>query len=460
MIQKLNGFGYYNNTYNNYPAYKRSVSFTGMSQGSEYKTSFDFIAAKMLHNNSKKWQIDGSLLSASNISKAMEKLFKLNKVFGPYNESNPAKISWKNYIPQDVREYCANKVNEARAARLREWQNFLENPEQIENIHGYKALVDEIRSDEALKFVIWNAVNSELSSKNRHIPVPLDLKALDETIRYFKNIELMEKGLSDNEEIWVKIPSIKKDPKHRAENIATLETLSYKNWCTRSSLDKAEAALEDGDFYVYLKRDKEIWKPLIGMASASGKIDQIQGTENNNFIPSNEIENIKKFIKEKGLKCQSGLTSEGPKALQQIMIADKLLEVDNISGKTFQKAIKDNDNEVIFRMLGKDIETDKAGNRIIETYKPQFLLNKKSGISVPYSFLGIDENSLLKDVEIIHGDLILTNKNHVFDSTITQFPPNLKMVTGRIDCSKAQYEKYKDDMLRVAKGLAFINIHE
>ena len=484
MIQKLNGFGYYNNTYSNYPAYGKSVSFAGMSPASQYKTSFDFIAAKTLNNN-KKWQIDGSLLSASNISKAMEKLFKLNKVFGPYNESNPAKISWKNYIPQEVREFCTNKVNEARAARLREWQNFLENPAKVENAQYYKTLVDEIQSDESLKFVIWNTINSELRSNNRHIPAPLDLKALDETVRYFKNIDpmgravtcdhikfiemythrlrdnlLMEKGLSDNEEIWVKIPSIKKDPKHKAENIAALETLSYKNWCTRSSLDKAEAALEDGDFYVYLKRDKEIWKPLIGMASASGKIDQIQGTENNNFIPSNEIENIKKFIKDKRLKCQSGLTAEGPKALQQIMIADKLLEVDNMSGKTFQKAVKDNDNEVIFRMLGKDIMSDSDGKLTIDTYKPQFLLNKKSGISVPYSFLGIDEDSLLKDVAIIHGDLILTNKNHVFFFLITQFPPNLKMVTGRIDCSKAQYEKYKDDMLRVAKSSEFINVHE
>ena len=111
-------------------------------------------------------------------------------------------------------------------------------------------------------------------------------------------------------------------------------------------------------------------------------------------------------------------------------------------------------------MLGKDIMSDSDGKLTIDTYKPQFLLNKKSGISVPYSFLGIDEDSLLKDVAIIHGDLILTNKNHVFDSTITQFPPNLKMVTGRIDCSKAQYEKYKDDMLRVAKSSEFINVHE
>ena len=87
------------------------------------------------------------------------------------------------------------------------------------------------------------------------------------------------------------------------------------------------------------------------------------------------------------------------------------------------------------------------------------MLNKKSGITVPYSFLGIDEDALLENVSVIDGDLILTNKNNVFDSTISQFPPNLKTVNGRIECSKMQYEKFKDDFLRVVKDPSYINIH-
>lgn len=480
MIQDLHSFGYYNHTMH---ACSKPVNFTGMSQGSQYRTSFDFIAAKMINNNTKKWQLDGSWLSAANISKAMEKLFMLNKVFGPYKEANPLKIAWKNYIPQDVREYCADKVNEARAGRLRGWQKFLENPESNKDAGKYKELVEDIKSDKALSFVIWNAVNSELQVNNRHIPVPFDIKALDETVRYFKNIEpkfravvydhtsfiemythrlrdnlLMEKGLSDNDEVWVRIPSIKKDPQHKDENVSALEILSYKNWCTRSSLDKAEAALEDGDFHVYLKRDKEIWKPLIGMASARGKIDQIQGTENNNFIPLNEIGNVKEYLRTNGLKCQSAICSEGPKALQQIMIADTLLKTDPVSGKTFSKAIKDNDTESIFRMLGKDLILTGEDKYTIDSYRPQFLLNKKSGITVPYSFLGIDEDALLENVAIINGDLILNNKNPLFNSTITKFPPNLKMVSGRVYCDKDQYEKFKDDIIRVARP-GFINIY-
>ena len=484
MIQNIHGFGYCNNTYNNLPRYRKPVNFTGMSLPSQYKTSFDYLAARIVDGN-KKWQIDGSLLSAANISKAMEKVFMLNKVFGPYKESNPAKIAWKNYIPQEVRVYCTDKVNEARAGRLRQWQNFLENP-VVEGISGdYDELIKDIKSDRSLKFVIWNAINSELQASNRHIPVPFDITALDETVRHFKSIEpkfravtcapssflkmythrlrdnlLMKKDLSANTEIWVKIPSIKRDPDNKESNIAELEILSNKNWCTRSSLDKAEAALEDGDFYIYLERDDEsFWKPSIGMASSKGKIDQIQGAENNNLIPLTELENVKKFIKDSGLKCQSGICDEGPKALQQILIAEKLSQTDLESGKNLFRAIKDKDNEVIYRMLGKQIKTTPDNKYIIPTYKPQVLLNKKSGITVPYSFLGIDEDALLENVSVIDGDLILTNKNNVFDSTISQFPPNLKTVNGRIECSKMQYEKFKNDFLRVVKDPSYINIH-
>ena len=45
------------------------------------------------------------------------------------------------------------------------------------------------------------------------------------------------------------------DPFNKEANIKKLEILSCKNWCTRSSVDKAEAALEDGDFYIYLVRN-------------------------------------------------------------------------------------------------------------------------------------------------------------------------------------------------------------
>ena len=82
-----------------------STQFRGMSCPSQYRTSFDYMASELISRNTKRWGVDGSLLSASKIKEAIDRLFKLNKVFGPYIEANIARINWRNYIPQDIREY-------------------------------------------------------------------------------------------------------------------------------------------------------------------------------------------------------------------------------------------------------------------------------------------------------------------------------------------------------------------
>ena len=181
----------------------------------------------------------------------------------------------------------------------------------------------------ALQIVIWNAINSELQANNRHIPVPFNKDVLERTIDEFTRIlpearqqkfssisfidmythmlrddVLSRKGISPNcDSVWIKIPSTKHDPTNRTQNIEDIEILSHKNWCTRSSVDKAEAALEDGDFYIYLVKDSKnkLWNPIIGMASSSGEIMQIQGANNDNVIPSTYLNIVKKFIEDEGL---------------------------------------------------------------------------------------------------------------------------------------------------------------
>ena len=503
MIQNLNSFGYLSNNIYAIPPKKMAhqnvgelshrgnfrstfgINFKGISEGSQYKTVFEYMSANIIGKGEKRFPIDNSAISATKIRDAIAGLFRMNRVFGPYKESNPSKIGWKAYIPQEVRVYCTDKVNEARAVRLKQWQNFLEHPELNKDISAYKSLQRDMK-DDSLRFVIWEAVNSDLQQNNRHIPVPFDIKALDETIRYFKNIEpifrrvtcnkkdiflrtythrlrdnlLMEKGLSNNESVWIRIPSVKKDSLHRDENIAELEILSNENWCTRSSVDKAEAALQDGDFYVYLERDKEeLWQPTIGIASSRGKIDQIQGAANNNLIPINQLENIKKFIAKNGLSCNSGVKDEGPKALQQILIAEKLAAYDEATGKTLEKAIKDKDAVSVLKILGNKVEINPNGTYKIGTYKPQLLLKPQAGIVVPYSFMGIDEDKLLNNVEEISGDLILYNKNPLFNSYITKFPEKLKSVSGKIICSKEQYSMFKDDILRVVPQQSHVTVY-
>lgn len=489
MIQNIVNFGYAPSNYKkenhnigiklgfHKPLNCDTVNFKGMSQASQYKTVFEYLAAEILDKN-KKFQIDGSLLSASTIKTGIEKLFKLNKVYGPYTESIPSKVKWKDYIPQDIRQYSVDKINEARASRLHEWHTFLENPEKFEQKSYTPELIQYLHKDKSVKFLIWNSINSELKNNNRHIPVPFNQKALLETLKGFESIApkdravrcaspsfleiythrlrdnlLMNKGLSDNEAIWVKIPSLKNDPGNKDRNIRTLEILSNKNWCTRSSIDKAEAALEDGDFYIYLERDKNnLWQPQIGMASSQGKIDQIQGGENNNIIPLNMLDKVKTFIKENGLKCNSDIIPEGPKALQEILISEKLSEYSEPLGKTFEKAIKENDTFAIFNFLGKKIKKLEDDTFEIGTYKPSYLANANSGIAIPYNMMGINESQLLNEVSKIDGDLILYHKNPLFSSSIKVFPEKLKSVTGKIVCTKAQFELFKNDMLKVVNN--------
>lgn len=466
-----------------------SVHFTGKSAPSMYSSVFEYLASEIMGRNSKKFHIDGSMLSASKIKDAIQNLFDKDKVFAPFKKSIAEKIKWKSYIPQDVRVYSIDKINQAREVRLNQWSDFLKNPTMISGTgkpHN-PDLVLKIKDDKSLKLVIWDAVTSEIKDNNRHIPVPFNEKALLETIRGFEKIEpkdravrcaapsfleiythrlrdnlLMDMNLSDNDAVWVRIPSIKHDNANKDSNIATLETLSCKNWCTRSSVDKAKDALEDGDFHIYLQRGKfNLWEPLVGMTTSKSKIDQIQGVENNNIVPLNLVDEIKSYIEKNGLKCNSGLIDEGPKAYQAILISEKLNESSDVLKKTFVKAIKDNDDFAMFKFLGINAKQAENGLLEIGSYKPSYTMNANSGISIPYSMFGLNEDDLLRNVQVINGNLVLHNKNSLFSSRITKFPPNLESVTGRVVCSAEQYEKFGAEINRVVgnqKGK--IIIHE
>ena len=487
MLSALNNITLLRNNYKNKAEYSKytvskpvlntltcdTVRFTGKSMPSEYETVFEYMAAEILGKNKR---VNAGMLSKTKIGKAVEELYEKNEIFTDFKQSCVEKIKWKSYIPEDVRIYSIDKINKAREVRLKEWLDFLEDTSVSETGTRHDPeLVDKIKNNKPLKLVIWDAVTSEIKDNNRHIPVPFNEKALLETIKRFERYDakdratscskpsfieiythklrdnlLMDMGLSNNTAVWIKIPSIKHDPKNRNKNIQNLEILSCKNWCTRSSVDKAEDALLDGDFYIYLKRNSfKLWEPQIGMTTCGGKIDQIQGIENNNIIPLNLIDEVKRYISENGLKCASGLYDEGPKAYQAIMISEKLNEQNRLNKKTFFKAIKDNDDMAMFEFLNIKTETLPDGSIKIEKYKPSYQMQTGSGITIPYSMFGIDEDSILKNVSIIDGNFILHNKNALFDSKITIFPQKLQEVKGKIICSAQQYEKFKDDINRV-----------
>ena len=447
------------------------------------------MAAEIFDVN-KIYRVDGSMLSASKIKLAIKTLFDEGRAYIPYKISDHEKIRWKSYIPVVFRNFSVKKINEARYERMNEWMSFLKDPEKMlaQKKCFNPELAKKINDNPSLRFIIWHSVSSELKINNRHIPVPFNDRALLETITGFVKITpkdrkvrcsspsfleiythrlrdnlLMEMGKSGDKPVWIRIPSIAHDKMNKEQNIAALEILSSKNWCTRSSVDKAEAALQDGDFYIYLKRGKsELWEPLIGMTSAKGKIDQIQGVENNNIITLSLVDEVKNFIKSNNLQCHSGIIDEGPKARQAILISEKLNETlpDVKPSYSFARAIKDNDAVSIFKFFNVPVKELDDGKLVIGTYKPSHNLDIKSGISVPYSMFGLDEDLLLRNVKVINGNLILDAKLNVFGSRITKFPPNLEEVTGRISCTKKQYEKFKPEIDRLvgnSKGKLIIH---
>lgn len=460
------------------PAACDTFTFTGRSEASQYSNVFEYLASGIIESKSKKFGVNGSMLSASNIRTTVDRLYAEDKIFLPYPKTLHEKIKWKSYIPQEIREGSVAKINDARNARMKDWMIFLQTPEKVDAVFGgyNERLVSKIKNNNALKLVIWNAVTSELKENNRHIPVPFNEKALLETIEGFEEIKpkdravrcaapsfldmythrlrdnlLMDMGLSNNDEVWVKIPSVRHDKDNKEKNIGRLEILSCKNWCTRSSVDKAEDALVDGDFYIYLSRDKfNLWEPLVGMASSKGKIDQIQGVVNDNIVPLALVDKIKDFIEASDLKCHSRVIDEGPKAAAAIFISEKLNEINPDTKKTFARAIKEKDDIAMLNHLGVKVNVLPDGKLEIQGYRPSYMMDSEKGLAIPYSMFGVSEDILLKNVEVINGNLVLNNnKNKLFTSGITEFPPNLKVVTGRVVCNSAQFEKFGDDIKRV-----------
>ena len=134
------------------------------------------------------------------------------------------------------------------------------------------------------------------------------------------------------------------------------------------------------------------------------------------------------------------------------MISDKLSEIDPELKKSFAKVIKENNDIGMFKYLGVKTEQLEDGTLKIGTYKPSYNMNANSGISIPYSMFGLNEDELLRNVKVINGNFILDNKNKLFDSRITKFPQSLEQVTGKISCKQEQYERFGADIDRVLGG--------
>ena len=121
------------------------------------------------------------------------------------------------------------------------------------------------------------------------------------------------------------------------QEVAIVENLSNPNWCTRSRFNKASEVIKDGHFYVYLERNaQKQWSSKAAITTYNGKISQIQGKKNDNFIPLSMRNIVATFLSsinaissdtknniQKNLKCESGYNSELPFAYTQLLISQK-----------------------------------------------------------------------------------------------------------------------------------------
>ena len=73
----------------------------------------------------------------------------------------------------------------------------MENPEAHEEASKFPNLVKKTKDNNPMKFVIWHAINTDLKANNRHIPVPFDVKALDETVNSFDAISAAKYSYTD-----------------------------------------------------------------------------------------------------------------------------------------------------------------------------------------------------------------------------------------------------------------------
>ena len=280
-----------------------------------------------------------------------------------FSQSQTHQVKLPGYIPKSIKMNEVELVNKARKGREKDWTTYIN---------------ENISAKDSRK--IWQVLSYEIKSDNRRIPAPVDTKAILETLPevnklpeqkcsdiynsnliksaingiltndcfaktviYNKDGEMLDKRkkneILEQDALWIKIPSEKKDPIYYHENVYNVERLSNPNWCTRSKDDKAQEVLQDGDFYVYVENKNKLWSSNVAMTTYRGKIRQIQGQANNNLIPMQYAPTIKNFLVKNGciaetpdggiknLKCDTGYTSDGPAAFTQLLIS---LFIDNI----------------------------------------------------------------------------------------------------------------------------------
>lgn len=480
--------------------YNFNKSFTRTPQLAK-DTFVSFYGTKKTSNQNK---TDPKTEKLIKIQNTKNKPYKCHRppVVSQFN-SVPSKVILPSHVASDVKEYEVMMVNKARKDTLNHWFKSLE---EITSSKNNSLLRENLREHPDLKLFVLSSLTTSLQDSNRIIPSPFDEKALEMTVQEcffdkdgnyintpnitptkfmsiynstlvnntlssiienpnYKNYILYEQDgtqipkkpdlSADNlKSIWVKIPKSQFSMPSTQE-VAIVENLSNPNWCTRSRFNKASEVIKDGHFYVYLERNaQKQWSSKAAITTYNGKISQIQGKKNDNFIPLSMRNIVATFLSsinaissdtknniQKNLKCESGYNSELPFAYTQLLISQKLAQTTQIedTSKTtsLSSALKNQDSFSALKVLypAAGVIRLENGKISIGGYKPIVHIDKSS-FTVPIALFDIDENFLLENVEEVRGNI------NISDSKLDKFPPSLKRVGGKLTLSKEQYESF------------------
>ena len=485
------------NSIKSYPAARQNVVFNSQqydtisfkgSKPYDYKTTFSYMASEIL----KEKQKSNTNTQPKNIDNAVKSIvgeYKApNENYYKYSKSFIDKNTFPSFYNESLKENITESINESRDMVFSQWRDTLtgKNPDTIAHP------IEKKLEDPVTRFIIWEGINYGVTEENRHIPSPLNLDVLDRTIDYFQNnITPKERGLKaqsikyfskvynsmliddiltkiikhpaysnyniynaeakEMDDIWIKLPPLKRAKTSECESIYALEVLSHENWCTKTRENKARAALESGNFYIYLSKNPfnseyDIRTPEIAMTCSNGKIERIQGQLNNGVIPDDKFDLVLKFLLEhnyiqygnngnlKNIQLIADYNAEGPQSYLQVLIAN--------SKQNFNPNFTSDDTEAVFKKLfSNKVAGNDENGLILKSYDSKAHISKD--VSIPVSMLGFDEDALLSVVSVIQKNFDMRNM------AVKSFPKNLKSVGGKIICTKEQYEKYKDDIIRI-----------
>lgn len=263
----------------------------------------------------------------------------------------------------------------------------------------------------AMQLIILDAITKNLKPNNDELPPVLNKgvladciselnKSLKENPKNSFNFHKMYKtklnafyledtNTGEEGTKWIIIPSKNHDSENFEANVTKLQTLSHKNWCTKSF--NAEPYLEKGDFHVYLVDGK----PKIGLRFEGKKLQEIQGEKNNTQIPMSYYDIITDYIEKNGLETSFN-------AHREIRMAHfNKKRIEQIKNHLYL-AIQHKDTQRILNYFGIETEQDENGKLIIDEFR-------EPDSEFTYKDLGINENDLFKDIIEIKRNAYFSN---------------------------------------------------